>query len=174
METEPSQLIKGMDVDIGMGLGDDLGGFEGFDAMFAEPNSTSDFFKFCEIEDTQQHEHQQDMAITNSAFQGPPSPASTFGHQPKVSDFEQESWIPGGQHQLPIQAWPLTTSCEPTQRVNPNLLLPSGGKPRARKRHDEDEALVSKESVFPVIKVCRHAHHALKLFCLRFFRTCVG
>ncbi|CAM9613762.1 unnamed protein product [Ectocarpus sp. 8 AP-2014] len=152
METEPSQLIKGMDVDIGMGLGDDLGGFEGFDAMFAEPNSTSDFFKFCEIEDTQQQQHQQDMAITNSAFQGPPSPASTFGHQPKVSDFGQESWIPGGQQQLPIQAWPLTTSSEPTQRVNPNLLLPTGGKPRARKRHDEDEALVSKESVFPVIK----------------------
>ncbi|CAN0070771.1 unnamed protein product [Ectocarpus sp. 4 AP-2014] len=152
METEPSQLIKGMDVDIGMGLGDDLGGFEGFDAMFAEPNSTSDFFKFCEIEDTQQEQHQQDMAITNSAFQGPPSPASSFGHQPKVSDFGQESWIPGGQQQPPIQAWPLTMSSEPTQRVNPNLLLPSGGKPRARKRHDEDEALVSKESVFPVIK----------------------
>ncbi|CAM9580377.1 unnamed protein product [Ectocarpus fasciculatus] len=155
MEIEPSQLIKGMDVDIGMGLGDDLGGFEGFDAMFAEPNSTSDFFKFCEIEDTQQQQHQQDMAITNSAFQGPPSPASTFGHQPKVSDFGQESWASGGQ-QLQIQAWPLTTtlsSSAPTQQhLNPNLLLPSGGKPRARKRHDEDEALVSKESVFPVIK----------------------
>lgn len=177
MEMEPSQLIKGMDVDIGMGLGDDLGGFEGFDAMFAEPNSTSDFFKFCEIEDTQQ-QHQQDMAITNSAFQGPPSPASTFGHQPKVSEFGQESWTSGGQQQLQIQAWPLTTtlsSSEPTQRLNPNLLLPTGGKPRARKRHDEDEALVSKESVFPVIKVCRYAR-ALKLFFVsRFFRaSCVG
>ncbi|CAM9190749.1 unnamed protein product [Hapterophycus canaliculatus] len=138
---EPSQLTRGMDVDIGMGLGDDLGGFEGFDAMFAEPNSTTDFFKFCALDDAQHHD-----SATTSAFKSPPSPAGTFGQQ-NERDIAGEGWNTGGQQQ--IEAWPPLT-CPPShERVTPNLLPQSSGKPRARKRHDEDEA---EESAFPVIK----------------------
>lgn len=140
---EPSQLTRGMDVDIGMGLGDDLGGFEGFDAMFAEPNSTNDFFKFCALEDAQQH----DAATTTSSFKPPPSPVGTFGQQ-RERDFAQEGWNTSGQQQ--IEAWPPLTCPPSNERVTPNLLPQNGGKPRARKRHDEDAA---EESAFPVIKV---------------------
>lgn len=144
---EPLQLMRGMDIDLGMGLGDDLGAFEGFDAIFAEPNNTTDFFK-CALEEAQE----QEDAATTSTFNGPPSPVSTFGQQqPKVNDFALDSWNTGSQEQ--VQAW-LTTrlsTSEPTR--NPNALLHSGGKPRARKRHDEEEALEAEEAVFPVIKV---------------------
>lgn len=148
MNTEPSQLIRGMDIDIGMGLGDDLGGFEGFDTMFAEPNNTTDFFNFCALEDAQ---HEQDAATT-SAFSSPPSPVGAFGQQQRGHDYSQDSWNTGGQQQ--IQAWPSLTlsSSEPSR--NPNVLLQGGGKPRARKRHDEDDALEATEEAFPVMKVC--------------------
>ncbi|CAM9351362.1 unnamed protein product [Scytosiphon promiscuus] len=141
MELEPSQLAREMDVDIGMGLGDDLGGFEGFDAMFAEPNSTTDFFKFCALEDAQQHD-----SATTPAFKSPPSPAGTFGQQ-REREFAQEGWNISGQQQ--IEAWPPLTCAPSNERVTPSLLPQSGGKPRARKRHDEDQA---EESAFPVIK----------------------
>lgn len=143
MEMEPSQLARGMDVDIGMGLGDDLGGFEGFDAMFAEPNSTTDFFKFCALEDAQQYD-----AATMPVFKSPPSPVGKVVAQQRERDFAQEGWNTCNQQQ--IEAWPSLT-CPPTnERVTPNLLPQSGGKPRARKRHDEDQV---EESAFPVIKV---------------------
>lgn len=165
MEMEPLQLIRGMDVDIGMGLGDDLGGFEGFDAIFAEPSNTTDFFKCCALEDAQE----QEDAATTSAFHGPPSPVTTFGQQQKGHDFALESWNTGGQEQ--VQAW-LTTglsTSEPCTR-NPNALLhsssmhSSGAKPRARKRHDEDEALEAEGSTFPLIKVR----------CVRVLERCAG
>lgn len=145
MDIEPTQLARGMEVDIGMGLGDELGGFEGFDSVFAEPTNTTDFFNFCALEETQQ---QQDAATT-SAFGAPLSPVSSFGQQQRAHDFAQESWNAGGSQQ--IQGWPslsLTTS-EPSR--NPMML--TGGKPRARKRHDEDEALEAEESAFPILKV---------------------
>lgn len=152
---EPLQLMRGMDVDLGMGLGDDLGGFEGFDAIFAEPNSTTDFFKSCALEEEQELED----AITTAAFPGPPSPMAAFGeqHHQKGNDFAQESWNAGAQEQ--VQAWLATglSTSEPAR--NPNALLHqhphSGGKPRSRKRHDEDEALEAEEEVFPLIKVVR-------------------
>ena len=147
MNPEPSQLIRGMDVDIGMGLGDDLGGFEGFDTMFAEPTNTTDFFNFCALEEGQQ---EQDAATT-SAFSSPPSPVGAFGQQQRGSDFAQESWNTGGQQQ--IQAWPSLTLSSSDASRNPNVLLQGGGKPRARKRHDEDEALEAAEEAFPMMKV---------------------
>lgn len=151
MDMEPLQLMRGMDVDLGMGLGDDLGGFEGFDAIFAEPNSTTDFFKSCALEEAQE----QEDAMTTSTFQGPPSPVTAFGQQQhqQGNDFAQESWNAGAQEQ--VQAWLATSlsTSEPTR--NPNALLHhhSGGKPRARKRHDEDEALEAEESALPLMKV---------------------
>lgn len=157
MNMEPSQLIRGMDVDIGMGLGDDLGGFEGFDTMFTEPNNTTDFFNFCALEEAQQ---EQD-ATTTSAFSSPPSPVGgAFGQQQRGQDFAQDSWNTGGQQQQQqqIQAWPSLTlsSSEPSRNIASVLLQQqqAGGKPRARKRHDEDEALESAEESFPMMKVC--------------------
>lgn len=146
MNTEPSQLIRGMDVDIGMGLGDDLGGFEGFDTMFAEPNNTTDFFNFCALEETQQ---EQDAATT-STFSSPPSPADAFGQQQRGHDFAQDSWNTGGQQ---VQAWPSQTLSASEPKRTPSALL-HGGKPRSRKRHDEDEALEVAEEAFPMMKVC--------------------
>eukprot|EP00903_Cladosiphon_okamuranus_P005755 g5708.t1 len=148
MNMEPSQLTRGMDVDVGMGLGDELGGFEGFDTMFAEPNNTTDFFNFCALEEAQ---HEQDAATT-SAFSSPPSPAGAFGQQQRGHGFSQESWNTGGQQQ--IQAWPSLTlsASEPSRKAKPSVLLQAGGKPRARKRHDEDEALEAAEDAFPMMK----------------------
>ena len=138
-----------MDVDIGMGLGDDLGGFEGFDAMFAEPSNTTDFFSFCALEETQQQQQQQDAATT-SAFGAPLSPVSSFGQQQRGNDFAQESWNAGGQQPQGWHSLTLATS-EPSRK--PNLSF-QGGKPRARKRHEEDEALEAEEAAFPILKVC--------------------
>ena len=152
MNMEPSQLVRGMDVDIGMGLGDDLGGFEGFDTMFAEPTNTTDFFNFCALEEAQ---HEQDAATT-SVFSSPPSPVSgAFGQQQRGGhDFAQDSWNTGGGQQ--IQAWPSLTLSASEPSRNPSVLLQhgGGGKPRARKRHDEDEALEAAEDAFPLMKVC--------------------
>lgn len=163
MNAEPSQLIRGMDVDIGMGLGDDLGGFEGFDTMFAEPNNTTDFFNLCALD-----EQEQDAATT-SALSSPPSLVDSFGQQQRGHDFAQDSWNTAAvvAQQQQIQAWPSLTlsSSEPTR--NPNVLLQGGGKPRVRKRHDEDEALEAAEEAFPVLKVCVvfRAHARSVFFC---------
>lgn len=167
MDMEPSQLIRGMDVDIGMGLGDELGGFEGFDTMFAEPNNTTDFFNLCALEEAQQ---EQDM-VTTSAFSSPPSPLEAFGQHQRGHDFAQESWHTGQQH---IQAWPTLTLSASEPSRNPNALLQGSGKPRARKRHDEDEALEAAEDAFPVMKVCFDARTARPCCFFHFFPDCVS
>lgn len=155
-----------MDVDIGMGLGDDLGGFEGFDTMFADTNNTTDFFSFCALEEAQQ---EQDAATTTSAFSSPPSPAGVFGQLKSGHDVPQESWNTSGQQQ--VQAWPSLTLSTSEPSRNPNVLLPGagGGKPRARKRHDEDEALEAAEDALPMMKVCVSCAHAVFLFLFFFW-----
>jgi len=167
MDMEPTQLARGMDVDIGMGLGDELGGFEGFDSMFADQGNTTDFFNFCALEESQQQ--QQDTATT-SVFGAPLSPVTSFGQQQRSHDFAQESWNAGGSQQS--QGWPSLnlSSIEPSR----NQML-QGGKPRARKRHDEDEALEAEESAFPILKVCVWQVQTIAAFNFSGLRaTCAG
>lgn len=139
MEMEPSQqLLRAMDVDLGAGLGDDLGGFEGFDDLFANHN-TSDFFKFCPLDEAQPDA----LGVT-----APPSPGSSGVSASPLGqgehDFAKDDWS-RGQQQTPTWETALTPVLAPRMHVR--------GKPRARKRHDEDEALEAEEATHPVPKV---------------------
>lgn len=145
---EPSSLLRSMDVDLGAGLGDDLGGFEGFDDLFAHQSTTSDFFKFCALDEAEQD-------ATVAAVPAPLSPGSSgaslgpfvsmgFGFSQQEScRLAQQSQTQNWENTLPL----LTT--DPTTTT----LAHVRGKPRGRKRLEEDEALEAEEVACPSIKV---------------------
>lgn len=145
MEMEPSSLLRSMDVDLGAGLGDDLGGFEGFDDIFAHQSTTSDFFKFCALDDAQ-----QDPALT--AIPAPLSPGSGVASlgQFVVGGYEFAAQERRAQSQT--QTWENNNTL-PLLTTDPATQAHVRGKPRARKRLDGDEALEAEEVVCPSIKV---------------------
>lgn len=154
MEMEPSSLLRSMDVDLGAGLGDDLGGFEGFDDLFAHQGTTSDFFKFCALDEAQQD-------TTVAAMPAPLSPGGGTGATlgAFVSggyDFAQQESCRLAQ-QSQTQNW--ETNTLPLLTTDPATTLAHvSGKPRGRKRLEEDEALEAEEVACPSIKVlCAHA-----------------
>lgn len=147
MEIEPSSLLRSMDVDLGAGLGDDLGGFEGFDDLFAHQSTTSDFFKFCALD-----EAQQDASV--AAIPAPLSPVGSCGATlgPFVSGgygFAQQETCRVAQHS---QTQNLENTL-PFLTTDPSTLANVLGKPRGRKRLEEDEALEAEEVACPPIKV---------------------
>lgn len=129
-----------MDVDLGVGLGDDLGGFEGFDELFSNPNP-SDIFKFCAIEEGgAPHEARAPLTMTPLTSES----ASEITNQLGLGEYSSgyEDWNRGRPREIP------------KSDVTHGAVMYPTGKPRARKRHDEDEALESTEVVPPILKVC--------------------
>lgn len=141
MEPESPHINKQMDVDLRGTLGDDLAGFDGFEDLFA-PSNGPDFLKFCALEDGQ-----QDLVMGASA---PPSPgtsgASTHIFVDRERDIVQDDWKKQRERQVMGEDW---LSGPPMQMQ---------GKPRARKRRDEDQALEIEAPVPPLIKVVRGYH----------------
>lgn len=140
MDLDPSRITRAMDVDLGVGLGDLMGvglGDDGFDDLFAPNANTSDFLKFCALDDAQQ---EQGPALT-----APPSPGSsnvgTSAFALGDYDFAHER---NNRGQAEIAQWELTTA--PVPMMHP-------GKPRGRKRHDEDDATEATEAAHPLVKV---------------------
>lgn len=129
-----------MDMDLGVGLGDDLGGFEGFDELFSNPNP-SDIFKFCAIEESgAPHESRAPLATTPITSES----AGEITKQVGLGEYSSgyEDWNRGRPRETP------------KLDVTHGAVMYPTGKPRARKRHDEDEALESTEVVPPILKVC--------------------
>ena len=147
MEMEPSSLLRSMDVDLGAGLGDDLGGFEGFDDLFAHQSTTSDFFKFCALDEAEQD-------ATGTTIPAPLSPGSSGASVgPFVSvgyGFAQQESCRLAQQQSQTQNW---ETALPFLSTDPTTLAHVRGKPRGRKRLEEDEALEAEEVACPSIKV---------------------
>lgn len=139
-----------MDVDLGAGLGDDLGVFDGIDELFAPNSTTSDFFEFCALEDAQQD--------TGSVVTAPPSPGSSntsmspFG-QGGGDVFAPEDWNCGPHGHQTYQPHQIRDNARPVMQAGPTMRIHVRGKPRARKRHDEDEALEAEEPAHPFLKV---------------------
>lgn len=145
MEMEPSSLLRSMDVDLGAGLGDDLGGFEGFDDIFAHQSTSSDFFKFCALD-----EAQQDPAVTPI-----PAPLSPGTGVANLGQFVSEGYGFAAQErraQSQAQTWN-TNNTLPLLTTDPATLAHVRGKPRARKRLEGDDSLEAEEVVCPSIKV---------------------
>lgn len=160
MEMEPSSLLRSMDVDLGAGLGDDLGGFEGLDDIFAHQSNNSDFFKFCALDEAQQD-------ATVAAIPAPLSPGSSGASLgPFVSvgyGFAQQESCRIAQEQSQTQNWENTLPF----LTDPTTLAQVRGKPRGRKRLEEDEALEAEEVACPSIKVlCATDPDAARISCL--------
>lgn len=132
-----------MEVDLGAGLGDDLGGFDALDELFA-PSSTPDFFKSSILDNG-----------TQAAVTAPPSPGSSG---------TSSSWPGDGEGDFAHDDWNQPVASIRRENVKLESIKAVGAltepamhvrnsKPRARKRHDEDEALQAIETAHPSMKV---------------------
>lgn len=147
MEVDP-QPLRGMDVELGNGLGDE---FEVFDDLFAPSTNNSDFLIFCALDE----QAQQDAAAVATA---PPSPGSSgasssaFGQVGHVLSQDDRNHTNQHEHSRDRENYTITNKA----LIASSLSLSHGGmrgKPRARKRHDEDEALEPRDSTYPILKV---------------------
>lgn len=153
MITELAPINGEMDIGLGGALGDDLAGFDGFDDLFA-PNNGPDLFTFCGLGKglgvtDSQHDNSDDIDAGLIAT-APPSPGS--------SGTSSASWLVDWEHggepeSLPRDSNVFRVGGVGTLPTTAMMAVPVHGKPRARKRHDEDEALESKDEAPPVLKV---------------------
>lgn len=143
-----------MDVDLGRGLGDDLAGFDGLDDLFAPNNSrenTPDFFKFCALEDGAEGGGGGRPLCSETGVgpivTAPSSPGSCARNSWMAASSDRDF----GQHEMKADMKESLGALGGMGMMNTAL----GGKPRARKRHDEDDALESLEeaSSRPIPKV---------------------
>ena len=132
---------RAMDVDLGVGLGDDLGGFEGFDELLSNPNQ-SDFFKFCALEEGgPQHDSKVTLAMAT-----PASGSTVVGMNPGGL----------GEYSTDCDEWEGVRARDIAKsEVTHGAVMYASGKPRSRKRQDEDDAIFeATEAAYPILKVC--------------------
>lgn len=158
MELEPLQSTRSMEVDLGAGLGDDLGGFDALDELFA-PSNTPDFFKSSTLDNG-----------TQAAVTAPPSPGSSGTSSSWLGEGEGD-FAPDDWHQQAASMRRENVKLESIRAVRA-LTEPAmhvrNSKPRARKRHDEDEALKAIETAHPSIKVRETSGAIVSSFCFHF------
>lgn len=162
MEIEPLLSTRTMEVDLGAGLGDDLGGFDALDELFA-PGNTPEFFKLSTLDDGTQ------------AATAPPSPGSSGTSSSWLGDgegdFAQDDWsqqvVSSPRESEKLESHSVVwAQMEPAMHVR-------NSKPRARKRHDEDEALESTETAQPSVKVRDTLGSGARYFFVHFNIFCV-
>lgn len=153
-----------MDVDLGAGLGDELVAFDGFDDLFAPTTGrggTPDIFKFCALDDggvgAQAQAQETDTRASATAPTSPGLCSTSWLADGGDRDFAQDDWKrvirENGSTNLGLGLGGAMLGVGvPAGMGAMNI----GGKPRARKRHDEeDEALETPDEVTtrPIFKV---------------------